>query len=471
MTGMLRGYGVGLTALFLVAALAWALVLIILPQLTMLERAVTQPKRALDSSIAMQMSRDARSCAALLAMQGTKPDAAPTAGPGAISGATSSDLAVPAIGGMLSVPAIGTTAPTASTPPVRPYILQCDRADTHWRLRRDDEAPPVYLDTEYGIETLRVDATAPLPAQIDMARQISALTQALATRLQAQEARAFPYTMDNFQALAAPRLIPIPPDRQQAEDARLSNRLMTLIGLRFERDGQTYERLALVTLTRTLWFAMLATALALLLCYPIAYKVALATPPDKAVWLFLGLVIPYAIVELMRIYAWTTIIDNQGLINGLLRAAHLVSEPIQFNRFPGTVFVVIVYTYVLFMVFPIYNVMTTLDRNQIDAARDLGASPLRLHWRVIAPHAKPGIAVGCIATFMLSAGAFSVPRIISRGLQAEWFSQTIYNKFFESANANVGAAYSFGYTLICVLLVALFMWLMRTRLKDFARAQ
>jgi ABC-type spermidine/putrescine transport system permease subunit I len=133
--------------------------------------------------------------------------------------------------------------------------------------------------------------------------------------------------------------------------------------------------------------------------------------------------------------------------------------------------VVIVYTYVLFMVFPIYNVMSTLDRNQIEAARDLGASTPRLHWRVIIPHSKPGIAVGCIATFMLAAGAFSVPRIISRGLQSEWFSQTIYNKFFESENSNIGAAYSFSYTLVCFLIVALFMRIMRTRLKDFARVQ
>jgi spermidine/putrescine transport system permease protein len=457
MKSLLRGYGVGLTALFFASALVWGLVLIILPQLTMLESAVTPPKRALDSSIATQMSRDARSCASLLAIEGAR--TADTSGGG---------MAVPSIGGM-ALPAIG-TAPSAAAP-VRRYILQCDRSNTHWRLLRDSDAEAAYLDTTYGIETLSVDESAPLPDQIAMAERISALTQRLGAELIAQEARAFPYTLDNFRTLAAPRLIPATPEQQSLEDARLSNRLLGVIGLRFERDGHTYERLGLVTLARTLSFALMATALALVLCYPIAYKVALATAPDRAVWLFLGLVIPYAIVELMRIYAWTTIIDNQGLINGLLTWAHVISEPIQFNRFPGTVFVVIVYTYVLFMVFPIYNVMTTLDRNQIEAARDLGAASWRVHWRVIMPHAKPGIAVGCIATFMLSAGAFSVPRIISRGLQAEWFSQTIYNKFFESANSNVGAAYSFGYTLICFGLVALFMWLMRTRLKDFARVQ
>jgi spermidine/putrescine transport system permease protein len=72
---------------------------------------------------------------------------------------------------------------------------------------------------------------------------------------------------------------------------------------------------------------------------------------------------------------------------------------------------------------------------------------------------------------MLAAGAFSVPRIISRGLQSEWFSQTIYNKFFESQNSNIGAAYAFAYTAICFIIVGLFMRLTKARLQDFARTR
>ncbi|NIZ08026.1 ABC transporter permease subunit [Pseudooceanicola sp. HF7] len=486
MKGLLRGYGPGLTALFFLAVAAWGLMLIVLPQLSMLERAVTPPARELDSSIALRISRDAKTCAALLERDMTATPPA-TRGPGgmavpsiggatsggmatpSIGGATSGGMATPSIGGgVMGTPSIGGAAPTGQG---RGFIIQCDRATTHSRLVRDTGAPAEYLDTLYNLPSLAVVATDPLPTQLDTAQQIAALADDLFARLQAEEANAFPFTLSNFQALAAPRLIPLGAEQKALEDARLSNRMLGLLGLRYEVEGQTYERLGLVTLVRTIAFALMATAFALIVCYPIAYKVALATPPDKAVWLFVGLVIPYAIVELMRIYAWTTIIDNQGLINSLLMWSHLISEPIQFKRFPGTIFVVIVYTYVLFMVFPIYNVMSTLDRNQIEAAEDLGARTWRVHWRVIIPHSKPGIAVGCIATFMLSAGAFSVPRIISRGLQAEWFSQTIYNKFFESENSNIGAAYSFGYTILCFLLVALFMWLMRTRLKDFARVQ
>ncbi|QHQ35154.1 ABC transporter permease [Algicella marina] len=468
MSGLLRGYGRGLTATFFALVAAWALLLIAFPQITMLERALTAPKRQLDSSIALQLSRDASTCISVL-----ETNAAAAAAPAPSGGLTvpsPSGVAVPSPSGIGVPSSSGMAVPSASGGSDRPYVLQCDRASTHTRLVRDDGII-AWLDETYDIPTLTVPQDASVEEQKEVASEISALSQDLYSTLRQREANAFPFTLANFNALTAPRLIPISPEQKAVEDAQFGTRLLSLSGLRYERDGEVYMRLGLVTLARTLVFAILATALALVICYPIAYKVALATPPKQAVWLFLGLIIPYAIVELMRIYAWTTIIDTQGLINGLLGSLGLISEPIPFKRFPATVFVVIVYTYVLFMVFPIYNVMSTLDRNQIEAARDLGATSLRVHRRIVIPHAKPGIAVGCIATFMLAAGAFSVPRIISRGLQAEWFSQTIYSKFFESENSNIGAAYSFAYTILCFVIVGLFMWIMRTRLKDFARSQ
>lgn len=496
MSELLRTYGKGLVAVFFTVVLGWALVLIILPQLAMLERALTKPKRQLDSSIAASLEQDAANCANIL-----KQYEAP-----AQSGASDGGLAIPSASAMavpspstMAVPSASTMAvpstsrmavPSASTMAVpstskmsapsmsnmrtgtattRPYILQCDRATTRKRMVSDGKA--VYLNELHDLPLLTVSAEKPITQQIETAQKIATLAGTLYQGLLLEEASASRLSLGNFGAIAKPVLIPRSAEAQAALDATLSSRLMTLVGLRYSEGGNSYQRIGLEILTRTLFFAVSATGLALLVCYPIAYKVALATPADRAVWLMLGLIIPYAIVELMRIYAWTAIIDNNGLINDLLFWAGAITEPIQFKRSAITVFVVIVYTYVLFMVFPIYNVMSTLDRNQIEAARDLGASSARLHWRVIIPHAKPGIAVGCIATFMLAAGAFSVPRIISRGLQSEWFSQTIYNKFFESENSNIGAAYSFAYTLVCFVIVALFMWAMRTRLKDFARVQ
>ncbi len=461
MKSLLRSYGRGLTALFVVAVLAWALVLILLPQLTMLERALVSPKRSLDSSLALTLRRDAATCINVL--QGYL-DPAPEAAPQTLAVPSPGGMAVPSMGGM-AVPSMGGATATGA---LRPYILQCDRADTHKRLVSDPERT-LYLDEVFSLPRLAVRETDPIPKQIETAAQLQTIGADLYTRLLAEEATRSPYTLANFGTLLAPRLIPIPEDRRAAEAASIENRLYTLVGARYQADGQIYERIGLTILLRTLAFAVAVTVLALFVCYPIAYRVALASRPEQVVWLMLGLIIPYAIVELMRIYAWTTIIDNQGVINSILIWLGAITEPIPFNRYPATVFAVIAYTYVLFMVFPMLNVMSTLDRNQIEAARDLGARTWRVHTRIVIPHAKPGIAVGCIATFMLAAGAFSVPRIISRGLQSEWFSQTIYNKFFESENSNAGAAYSLAYTFICFGIVAAFMYATRTRLKDFAQ--
>lgn len=466
MSGLIRAYGRGLTALFFALAGFWALALILAPQATMLERALTAPKRQMDSAMVETLARDAALCAQVL--EGYLP-----AAPAPPASETSGGLAVPSIGGGtgggLAVPSI-----SGGGAADRPYLLQCDRATTRKQMVRPRGTPPVWLDELRDLPRLVVDDSAPIARQIEQARDIAALARPLAAQMKTEEASRSTVTTANFQTLFQPVLIPMSDARRAEDNARLSSRMAALVGLRIQTDDQVHLRIGALVLLRTILYAIAATALALLICYPIAYKVALASSPAQAMMLFVALVIPYAIVELMRIYAWTSIIDNRGVLNTLLDWAGVLDRdvnPIQFKRSALTVFVVVVYTYVLFMVFPVVNVMTTLDKNQIEAARDLGASTARIHRRIVIPHAKPGIAVGCIATFMLAAGAFSVPRIISAGLQSQWFAETIYNKFFESENSNIGAAYSFAYTAICFLIVALFMWIMRTRLKDFARAQ
>jgi len=228
-----------------------------------------------------------------------------------------------------------------------------------------------------------------------------------------------------------------------------------------------------VIFVRTIFYAALVTVLALVVCYPIAFAVAQVATPRAAAFLMLGLIIPYAINELLRVYAWLMILDYQGVLNTFLDwigVTNLAAKQwIPFLESPAAVFVAMVYAYILFMVFPIYNTLETLDRNQLEAARDLGASSWRTHWRVAIPHAKPGIAVGCIMTFMLSAGSYAVPQIMTRGTSGDWFSQTIYRQFFESNNWNVGAAYAFTLLLICIVFIFLMMLVFRVGVRDIAR--
>ena len=134
----------------------------------------------------------------------------------------------------------------------------------------------------------------------------------------------------------------------------------------------------------------------------------------------------------------------------------------------AAVFAAMVYAYILFMVFPIYNTLETLDRNQIDAARDLGASTWKLHWRVAIPHAKPGIASGSVMVFMLSAGSLLVPTILGSP-QSQWFTEVIQERFFGSQDWNTGAAYAFILLLLCVVFVTLMMRVFRVSLADIAR--
>ncbi|MBB5751196.1 ABC transporter permease [Prosthecomicrobium pneumaticum] len=239
---------------------------------------------------------------------------------------------------------------------------------------------------------------------------------------------------------------------------------------------QNYTRMSglhFYIFVKTILYALLVTLLSLVVCYPVAYMIAHVAKPAKAAVLLLCLTVPYAINELLRVYAWLMILDYQGVINGFLQTIGLVSFEqktwIPFLESPAAVFVAMVYAYVLFMVFPILNALQTLDRNQIEAAQDLGASTPRTHWRVIIPHAKPGIAVGCIMTFMLSVGSYSVPQIMTRGLSGDWFSQLVYRQFFVSNDWNVGAAYSFALLIVCIVFIFAVMRLFGVGIRDIAK--
>lgn len=218
---------------------------------------------------------------------------------------------------------------------------------------------------------------------------------------------------------------------------------------------------------KTIVASVAVTFIAFVVCYPIAYTVAKLSTPNKAMLLMLGLIIPYAINELLRIFAWLMILNYNGVLNYIL--ASFGFETVPFLESGSGVFVTMVYAYVLFMVFPIYNSIETLDNNQIEAARDLGAPIWKIHWRVILPHAKPGIAVGSIMTFMLSAGSYAVPYIMTRGMASPWFTQLIYNKFFDTSQWNTGAAYAFMLLVASILFIMVMMRIFRIKLEEISQ--
>ena len=258
----------------------------------------------------------------------------------------------------------------------------------------------------------------------------------------------------------------------EEEEARLKAEQEAASGyslLNFTTMSALHVRIFLMTLL----YSLCVTLISFFVCYPIAYTVAQTARGEKAALLMLGLLVPYAINELLRIFAWTMILANEGTLNSFLDLLGIISlgggETIHWLASNGAVFCVMVYAYILFMVFPIYNTIETLDPNQIEASRDLGASTLRTHLRVVLPHAKPGIAVGSIMTFMLAAGSIAVPGLVGPGLHPDWFSQVIYRNFFEAGNWNLGSAYSLALLLACVLFILANMFIFRVGIRDIAK--
>jgi spermidine/putrescine transport system permease protein len=222
-----------------------------------------------------------------------------------------------------------------------------------------------------------------------------------------------------------------------------------------------------VIFLKTIWASVLVTVIALVNAYPLSFILARG---GRSAWIgaiMIGLLIPFWVNEILRAFAWQLLLARFGPLNNLLVAAGLLAEPYPFLNHDVGVIVGLTYAYILFMIFPLYSAMESLDANQLDAARDLGASVWRIHWDIVIPHSKPGIASGCIVTFMLAAGSFAVPQILG-GTRSLWVTQLIYNQF-DAINWNLGAAYGLALVVLCLVFVLTMMSLFRVRLRDIAR--
>lgn len=224
-----------------------------------------------------------------------------------------------------------------------------------------------------------------------------------------------------------------------------------------------------MTFGLTLWYSVVTTFLCFLLAYPLAYYMAKVVRPQSLPTLLLLLFIPLWVSEVLRAFAWWIILAFKGPLNALLQGIGLIEDPIRWTNMGYTGVVVgLVYTYVLFMLFPIYNAISSLDTNQIEAAEDLGAPWWKIHWRIVMPHSKPGIASGSVMVFMLSAGSLLVPSILG-STTSQWFTQTIDQWFKDALDWNTASAYAFILLFSCTIFVSLALWLFRVKLSDIAK--
>jgi spermidine/putrescine transport system permease protein len=184
--------------------------------------------------------------------------------------------------------------------------------------------------------------------------------------------------------------------------------------------------------------------------------------------LMLALILPYWINEILRAFALRILLASEGLINTFLQFTGLTGSSIDFLGNNVGLYVGLSYAYLLIMVFPLYNAVESLDKNQIEAARDLGAPWWHIHLFVVMPFAKPGIASGCTLVFMLTAGALAAPLILG-GPKSLWFTPIVYDRFYQAFNWNQGSAYAFVLLLACIAFVLLVLKLFKVSLGEIAR--
>jgi spermidine/putrescine transport system permease protein len=221
----------------------------------------------------------------------------------------------------------------------------------------------------------------------------------------------------------------------------------------------------------TIFYSAGTTLLSLLACYPLAYYLAKVISPNRLASFMLLLVVPMWVSELLRAFAWFILLAFKGPLTVVLMDMGIISEPIHWTwglgGYSGVV-VTLIYVYILFMLFPLYNSMTSLDSNQMEAAEDLGAKWWQTHWRVIVPHCKPGIASGCVTVFMLAVGSLLVPTLL-QSPSSRWFTEVIYSRMFDENDWNGGAAYAFILLFMCTVFVSVMMRLFKVGLADIAK--
>ena len=230
----------------------------------------------------------------------------------------------------------------------------------------------------------------------------------------------------------------------------------------------SYNIVDLSVFGRTILTAVFVTLIDVALCYPVAYYLAHVAHGGWARLMVMALIIPFWVNELLRAFAFKIMFGSTGIINNFLIGIGILDQPFDFIRNGVALYSGLSYAYILLMIFPIYNAVESLDKNQIEAARDLGSPWWRIHWRVIIPHAKPGITSGCTMVFMLTAGALAAPQILG-GPSSLWFTQIIYQAFNQAGNWARGSAYGIILLATCLIFVLLVMKIFKIKLGEIAR--
>ncbi len=219
-----------------------------------------------------------------------------------------------------------------------------------------------------------------------------------------------------------------------------------------------------LTFVRTAIYSILVTFLTFVIAMPLAFYITKVVAPKLQGFLLVLLLLPFWVSELVRVYGWMILLRESGVINHFLIKLGVLDQPVEMLYRDSTMILGLVYTSMLFMVVPIVSVLESLDNTLIEAAYDLGANMWSILFKIIIPHATPGIVSGSIVVFMLTLGNYLTPNLMG-GKNSLWFTEQIYNQFIASFNWNQGSAFGFLLLVLSSLVVWLGLKLTRQDLK------
>jgi spermidine/putrescine transport system permease protein len=196
------------------------------------------------------------------------------------------------------------------------------------------------------------------------------------------------------------------------------------------------------TFVRTALMSMVATAITLLMAFPVAWTIAKIARGRNKSLLFVLCLIPFWVSETVRTLGWMILLRESGVLPAVLVSLGVTLAPVEMLYHDATILVGLVYTSMLFMVIPLISALESLDDSLIEAAYDLGGNGGSILRHIIIPHAAPGMVAGCIVVFMLTLGNYLTPTLLG-GKNSQWFTEQIYTQFITRFNWEQGAAFGF----------------------------
>ena len=233
----------------------------------------------------------------------------------------------------------------------------------------------------------------------------------------------------------------------------------TIVTIRLVFDNFIYifeDPLYSKTYINSIKIAAISTLLALLIGYPIAYGIVRSNPVTKQLLLF-AIILPFWTSFLLRVYAWMGLLADQGTINNLLISLGFIETPIRMLYTEFAVYVGIVYTYLPFMILPLYANMEKLDTTLNEAAADLGSGPISTFFKITLPLTMPGVIAGALLVFIPATGEYVIPDLLGGG-NVQMIGRQLYNEFSRNIDWPVAAAVAIVLLLILVLPMAIYQY-------------